>query len=317
MRVGIVGAGMSGLVAANDLVAAGHEVVVFDKGRAVGGRMASKRFAGARFDHGAQHFSVRSDAFREAVREWSFAGVVGVWYEGESLATDNGVEARHRGVPAMRSICEHLATGLDVRTATRVEGVDSSGLLLESGERVESDAVIVTAPIPQALDLIDGALIPSEVRVKLEGLDYLPCIAVMAVLERDPDLVDGHLAPNNGLIAWVADNRHKGVSDVPAVTIHSTPDYARTNLEVDPDVWLEDLLGEFERLTRTPVETATAHRWRYSMPTSPLDTDFLEVDAGVWLAGEAFSGARVEGAFISGSSVATALNEPDAESASS
>jgi predicted NAD/FAD-dependent oxidoreductase len=300
---------MSGLVAANDLVAAGHEVVVFDKGRAVGGRMASKRFAGARFDHGAQHFSVRSDAFREAVREWSFAGVVGVWYEGVSLTTDNGLEPRHRGVPAMRSICEHLAEGLDVRTSALVAGVSSGGLTLDSGEPIAADAVIVTAPIPQTLDLIDPPLISADHRRMLESIEYDPCIAVMAVLDGDPELPDGHLAPDAGPIAWIADNRHKGVSEVPAVTIHSTPGYARTNLEADADVWLDDLLGELGRLTGTTSTAASAHRWRYSMPTNPVDTGFLDLGSGVWLAGEAFSGARIEGAFTSGKSVAESLTE--------
>ncbi len=307
MRVAIVGAGMSGLIAANDLVAAGHEVVVFDKGRAVGGRMASKRFAGARFDHGAQHFSVRSDAFGEAVREWSFAGVVGVWYEGVSLTTDNGLEPRHRGVPAMRSICEHLATGLDIRAGSRVSSVDSSGVVLETGERIESGSTIVTAPIPQALELIDDDLMTSETRATLERIDYDPCIAVMAVLGQGPDLVDGHLAPDSDLIAWIADNRHKGVSELPAVTIHSTPGYARSRLEQGSDVWLDELVGEFNRLVGTPVVDSIAHRWRYSMPTNPLDTDFLQLGGGVWLAGEAFSGARIEGAFTSGKAVAAAL----------
>lgn len=309
MRAAVVGAGMSGLVAATELVAAGHEVIVFDKGRAVGGRMASKRFAGARFDHGAQHFSVRSEEFRAAVREWSFAGAVGVWYEGESLTTDNGVEPRHRGIPAMRSICEHLAIGLDVRTESRVATVDPSGLLLETGERVESDVAIVTAPIPQALDLIDGALIPPETRATFEAIDYDPCIAVMAVLEKAPDLVDGHLAPESDLVAWIADNHHKGVSEVPAITIHSTPAYARSRLEAGSDQWLDDLLGEFHRLVGTPVVDAIAHRWRYSMPTNPLDTGYLRLDGGVWLAGEVFSGARIEGAFISGLAVAGAIAE--------
>jgi predicted NAD/FAD-dependent oxidoreductase len=307
LRVAIVGAGLSGLVAANELVEAGHEVVVFDKGRTVGGRMASKRFGDGRFDHGAQHFSVRSDPFRAAVREWSFAGVVGVWYEGRSLTTDNGMEPRHRGIPAMRSICEHLAAGLDVRTGTRVATVDPSGLVLETGERIASDATIVTAPIPQALDLIDGGLVSATVRESLEAIDYDPCIAVMAVLERDSELVDGHLAPDSDLVAWIADNRHKGVSEVPAVTIHSTPGYARSRLEATSSVWLDDLLGEFQRLVGAPVVESTAHRWRYSMPTNPLDAGYLELGSGVWLAGEAFSGARIEGAFTSGMAVAAAV----------
>ena len=39
----IVGAGIAGLCAANDLQKAGHDVLVIDKGRGFGGRMASRR----------------------------------------------------------------------------------------------------------------------------------------------------------------------------------------------------------------------------------------------------------------------------------
>ncbi len=304
MRLAIVGAGLTGLVAARELVARGHDVTLFDKGRAVGGRMASKRFDGARFDHGAQHFSVRSDPFRALVDDLEAAGVVEVWYEGESLTTDRGVEPRHRGVPYMRAICESLAGGLDVRLGTRVTSVRPGRLSLESGEDVDADAVIVTAPIPQVLDLVDPDLVSGDDRATLEAIDYDPCIAVMAVLDESMDLPDGHMSPDAGPIAWIADNQHKGISDVAAATIHSTPGYARANLEADSSVWLSDLLNEFERLTGADVETATAHRWRYSIPASPLDSGCLDLGSGIWLAGEAFAGARVEGAFTSGRAVA-------------
>jgi hypothetical protein len=39
----VVGAGLSGLVAANGLEDAGYSVIVVDKGRSVGGRMATRR----------------------------------------------------------------------------------------------------------------------------------------------------------------------------------------------------------------------------------------------------------------------------------
>ncbi len=42
-RIGIVGAGMCGLAAAAELVAAGREVAVFDKSRGIGGRLATRR----------------------------------------------------------------------------------------------------------------------------------------------------------------------------------------------------------------------------------------------------------------------------------
>ena len=59
----VVGAGISGLLAARELSDAGWRVTVLDKGRGVGGRMATRRTGGARFDHGAQFFTVRDERF--------------------------------------------------------------------------------------------------------------------------------------------------------------------------------------------------------------------------------------------------------------
>lgn len=68
MRVAVVGAGMAGLACGEALVAAGHSVVLFDKGRGAGGRMSSRRMATplgeVGFDHGAQHMTARDPAFR-------------------------------------------------------------------------------------------------------------------------------------------------------------------------------------------------------------------------------------------------------------
>lgn len=47
MTIAIVGAGIAGLSGADRLQAEGHAVIVFDTGRAVGGRMATRHVATA------------------------------------------------------------------------------------------------------------------------------------------------------------------------------------------------------------------------------------------------------------------------------
>ncbi len=54
----IIGAGVSGLIAARTLQASGVRVKVLDKGRGVGGRLATRRSGVGVFDHGAQFFTV-------------------------------------------------------------------------------------------------------------------------------------------------------------------------------------------------------------------------------------------------------------------
>jgi hypothetical protein len=62
--IAIVGAGIA---AARELRAAGREVFLFDKGRSVGGRVATRRRERWQWDHGAQFATVRDPAFAAAV----------------------------------------------------------------------------------------------------------------------------------------------------------------------------------------------------------------------------------------------------------
>ncbi|MDQ3378372.1 MAG: FAD-dependent oxidoreductase, partial [Actinomycetota bacterium] len=126
----IVGAGISGLLAARELSDAGWRVTVLDKGRGVGGRMATRRFGGAGFDHGAQFFTVRDDRFENLVDGWLDAGAAAEWSRGFADAEGNvnpDGHPRYRGSRGMTSIPKHLAGGLDVRSGEHVVRMDQIG----------------------------------------------------------------------------------------------------------------------------------------------------------------------------------------------
>lgn len=72
MDVAIVGAGIAGLTAAYELTRLGIDCEVFEKSRALGGRMATRRHEETTFDHGAQYFTVRTPEFA------AFLGEIGV-----------------------------------------------------------------------------------------------------------------------------------------------------------------------------------------------------------------------------------------------
>ena len=66
----VIGAGMAGLTAATELRSRGLRVLMLDKGRGVGGRLASRRIGEATFDHGAQFITARDRRFAAAMHRW-------------------------------------------------------------------------------------------------------------------------------------------------------------------------------------------------------------------------------------------------------
>ncbi|HKH58940.1 MAG TPA: FAD-dependent oxidoreductase, partial [Rubrobacter sp.] len=123
----VVGAGISGLLAAKKLNEKGWTVTVLDKSRGVGGRMATRRVGEGNFDLGAQFFTVRSERFAGLVEDWLGAGVATEWTRGfadsEGRPNEDGYP-RYRGAEGMTSIPKYISRGLDVRTGERVVRVD-------------------------------------------------------------------------------------------------------------------------------------------------------------------------------------------------
>lgn len=316
MQVIIIGSGMSGLTAATDLVVAGHDAIVLDKGRVPGGRMTTRVRGDHRFDHGAQHFSVRTEPFARTVRAWLDDGIARVWYEGSSVTQpDRGRESRHVGLGGMCTIPVSLAHQLDVRQSTAVHGIDIDGgtvSVLTSDGPVAGDAVVLTPPVPQTHSLLtdSGVPLPDEIATMLEDVDYDASLTVMAVLDGPSGLPNGHLALRDGPIAWIADNQHKGVSPTPTLTIQSTAAFADEHLDADPSSWVESLTGAAAQHLDGGIVEATGHRWRYSRPRRTFDVGAVRFDVGVpvILAGEVFAGAKVEGAFTSGRAAARLLD---------
>jgi len=313
----IIGAGMTGLTAARHLSDHGVESVVLDKGRAVGGRMATRRIGAARFDHGAQHFGLRHPAFRHTADDWMRIGLIREWYDADTANRDGSPNTRYAAVGGMRRIPEHLASGLDVRTGTTVLAIDRTAADFEAittdGRAASGRAVIATMPVPQMLKLLatSGLDPPAPLHSALQEVEYNPCLAVMARLDGPAGLPTGHATPEDSPIAWIGDNEQKGTSPVPAVTLHSTPEFAAHHLETDPEVWVPQLIEAANPLVASRIIDATGHRWRYAEPRSTFDSGAAVFEAGgpIALAGEVFAGARIEGAYLSGRAAANKVLE--------
>ena len=67
MKIGTIGAGISSLVCSRFLQQAGHQVIVLEKSRSLGGRCATRKFGDHLVDHGVQYFTPRDPEVRQEV----------------------------------------------------------------------------------------------------------------------------------------------------------------------------------------------------------------------------------------------------------
>jgi predicted NAD/FAD-dependent oxidoreductase len=310
----IVGAGMAGLTAATELARAGYRVLVLDKGRAVGGRLASRRIGEATFDHGAQFITARTPRFADAVEHWRRSGMVDEWCRGFGEHVDG--HPRWRGRPTMTSVARHLAHGREVVLEGHVVALQCSGdrwrVQTNSGASFSSRAVVLTPPVPQSLAIMEsgGVVLHPETTASLSSIEYERCLAVMAVTDAPSRLLPpGGLAPAHGPISWIADNQLKAVSAVPAVTIHASHAFSLEHWDRDRQQIGRQLLRAANEWLGARVETFQVHGWRYSKPMTSRDQPCVIANESplLVLAGDAFAGPRVEGASLSGWAAAEAI----------
>ena len=314
MRVVVVGAGIAGLMAAQTLVKNSHDVVVVDKGRSPGGRLATRRIDDATLDHGAQFFTVRDPLFKSHVEKWIASGVVTEWCRGFDSATQNNDGfPRYRGVRGMTDIAKHLANGLDVRCNTLAfsiaPGTTSKWQLnIDDGSALNADALIVTCPLPQTYALLVTADI--ELPDSMMRTEYDRTICLLAVLNQSSAVVSpGGLQNPDETFSFVADNAIKGISSAVALTLHANPQFSLEHWDAPPQD-VHDLLIKQAKpwIGDATVVTSQVKKWRLATPLT-IWPERHWANEMIVLAGDAFGGPKIEGAALSGLSAANYLQQ--------
>ena len=111
---------------------------------------------------------------------------------------------------------------------------------------------------------------------------------------------------NSGPLRWIARDSSKPGRPVGETwLLHATAEWSEAHIEATPKVVADTLLRAFAELGAPPPEAWTAHRWRYADTAPPLDACHVwDVDRRIGLCGDWLNGGKVEGAWLSGRSLA-------------
>ncbi len=350
----IVGAGLCGLKAAGDLHQAKRRVLVLDKGRGVGGRAATRRWDAARVDHGAQFFTVRTNAFWTQTARWLAHGVCFPWAQGfhqwdreHGLRPPDPDDQGHpryacaEGMSALGKSLSHALPPDCLRLGARVTALrlvdDERGRYWHAeieGAAADEEAhagrtLVLTLPVPQVLELLkNSGLLDMLDPAALGGLQAVEVAPTLAVLLRGvaPRPEWKGIQLRDETLSWIGadSDKRRGEAAAPpdaaaaakqVLVLHGSAEFSRRWQDGDLEEAARRMTaraGEIagEWITRLPEQQV--HRWRYaSVPHGLEDCAGIRLsrasDPALFLAGDAFLGAKIEGAFLSGQEVAKVI----------
>ena len=301
----IIGSGIAGISAARWLHQQGRSVLVLDKGRRIGGRCATKRLDGFTFNHGAQFFTTKDEAFIKATEEAMVKGAVTNWSFGHDRRC-------YIGAPTMRDFPQSLGQGLEIAQSVKITNITrQEGLYLltdEAGQTYHAQRLILTPPAPQTAALLES-LSPLLATTAMMAA-YDPCWTIMVGLHSPCDKT-GLPLREKAPIGWASAEDSRHAETPPAITIQADPQTSQAWIDDDKEQVIARLITAFEDATNQKLDVAVtaAHRWLYARVRQPASdmAAYVDHEHHLAIAGDWFGTARLETAFHSGIRAAKAL----------
>lgn len=263
----IIGAGLTGLSLGKMLEGKSNSVGLLEKSRGVGGRVATRRIDEQGFDHGALFLEEMIPQLQRDL----IHSPLGYYREG-----------------GMNQLMKDLAHGLEIhkeKKATQLHrGPDAWHVNCECGESFAGKKLILTAPLPQALELLKSnkLVLPEHPLFEIRYTKSLLLLVVVKYLplgtfsqrwqDHQLTLMDERSLHSHGVILRLSDELSEELFELPDEQIQQKM----------LSIWNASPMGKLE------IEKCEVKKWRYSRPINQHHHYFLELQKNLFLAGDGF-----------------------------
>jgi renalase len=340
----VIGAGLAGLVCAQQLQQSGYQVVVVEKSRGVGGRLATRRLLGTCADHGVRYLDSQGPLTDCLIQTLHQQNLLHFWtntlhtlhaseLEADKLqATD--VKPYYTASAGLTSAAKFLANKLDIRHGQRAQalipGEDRWQIVMEAtgtapASPLMARSVVIAIPAPQALALVQPLLeygTPTELVEPIKAVEFDPCYSVIAAYPpQGPEIaqlpwqaLSFEGSTHSSDLAWLSvESKKRPDAKQPVLVAQSTAAFAQSHLEA------EDLQPIGQHLLRQAATLAPwlaaptelqVHRWRYAFVRQPLQQLYLTTNLPLPLvcSGDWCGGRQIENALESGLAAACQIS---------
>lgn len=340
--IAVIGAGIAGLTCAKQLQKAGYNVVVVDKSRGVGGRMATRRVQSTRVDHGVRYLEPTGDYLKQLIQQLEHSEnpetQLTIWTDKVYQYQNNHLQQVANSHPyyimrsGMSSVAKYLAQDLKIEFSLRVDSLSLTAektwklnfeitdqSATEKPQPLTAKMVVIAIPAPQAVMLLETTQpsVNAEFLEAVRSVEYDPCITVMVGYPTETHLLPDWKAVNfinHEQLAWVGlDSSKRLNSTQPVFVIQSSAKFSEQYLETTDLSTIGKELIEVTNNTLIPnfknPEWIQIHRWRYAFCRKPLSIPFLTTSSPLPLIciGDWCGGNNIESALKSGQDAANWL----------
>jgi renalase len=280
----IVGAGVAGLHLAQTLKLQKKSCFILEKSKGVGGRVASRRIENLGLDHGAPYL------------EKSF-------WDSTSLVHEVISDSFGFYLPGgMNRVTKVMSEDLLIEKNKRVTFIQAQKekwlLKTEDGEEFLANQVVLTAPLPQSIELLE-----QNGFSKIPSVTYTKAIMGLFILEDEvkisTQMIDGH-----SLIPMTVRSLHpKGI------VLRANPSVSENSFELSEAEGLKVLHQILQSVFKfnPKIKIQEYRKWKYVFPKEVLNCPFLEVAPSLYLIGDAFISPDAKGSLLSAEALASHL----------
>ncbi len=271
----IIGAGLTGLLLAQKLSNTGKDCIILEKSKGFGGRIATRRINEKGLDHGAAYFPLNNN-FLKILSELSLP----------VIETDRGLYINGGMVQVAKKLASNLKVCKEQKVISLTHSLEKWVVGTEDGSIFECTKLVLTAPVPQALELLSQSNLHPESSHPIHSVKYTKALIFLVVLKNAPEEL--RLKDSNDYQAIFMNQRDLHPH---GVIIQMSPDFSENFFEETDAAIISQIQLNLEKngLSFDQIEKYELKKWRYSLPLSTYGAPFLELSPNLFLSGDGFA----------------------------